>query len=268
MIQFAVAFLAWAAATLIPAFIGLLLITLAGKRLQPRHLLAFALGIFFWFFVDTILGSATLQVNSGFGGGFAQFGVLLLFVLGVMLLFSVDRETDILSPQSAIGKYGMAIPFLVAIAVGLHGLGEGAAFGGTANATNGTSLLDTFGGLSAGVAYFLHKGLEPMMIGACYNVYFRTQNGGSKSLIRNVLLLTFVFAITSLIGSVAGYFISGLDTTFFFAFGTGTSIYVAFRLAGPLFLTSGTGSSRDTITIAVSLILGFLAIYVAALFHS
>jgi hypothetical protein len=267
MLGFATAFLAWTGATLIPAFLGMLIITLAGKRLQPRYLVAFAFGIFFWFFVDTISGSATLDVNSGFGGGIAQVGVVLLFILGVVLMFTLDRKRDILSPQSAVGKYGMVIPLLVAIAVGLHGLGEGVAFGGTANATTGTSLLDTFGGLTAGVAYFLHKGLEPMMIGACYNIYFKAENVSSKRFLRNIFLLTFVFAVTSLIGAAAGYFIS-LDTTYFFALGTGTSIYAAFRLAGPLFTPYGNNSSNDSIKIALSLILGFLAIYVAALFHS
>ncbi len=267
MLDFATAFLAWAGATLIPAFLGMLIITIAGKRLQPLYLVAFALGIFFWFFVDTISGSATLDVNTGFGGGVAQIGVVLLFIIGFVFMFSVDRKRDILSPQSAIGKYGMVIPFLVAVAVGLHGLGEGVAFGETANATTSTSLLDTFGGLTAGVAYFLHKGLEPMMIGACYNIYFRAEKVSSRRFLRSVLLLTFVFAVTSLVGAAVGYFVS-LDTTYFFALGTGTSIYAAFRLAGPLFTSSGNSSSKYPIKIAVSLVLGFLAIYVAALFHS
>jgi hypothetical protein len=267
MLDFATAFLAWAAATLIPAFVGMLIITLARKTLQPRHLVAFAFGIFFWFFVDTISGSATLDVNTGFGGGAAQIGVVVLFILGIVLMFGIDRKRDILSPKSAVGKYGMVIPFLVAIAVGLHGLGEGVAFGGTANATTGTSLLDTFGGLTAGVAYFLHKALEPMMIGACYNIYFKAENVSSKRFLSHVSLLTFVFAVTSLIGAAAGYFIS-LDTTYFFALGTGTSIYAAFRLAGPLFASNGDNLSEDSIKIALSLILGFLSIYVAALFHS
>jgi hypothetical protein len=268
MIDFPTSFLAWLAATLIPAFLGLLLIALVGRKIQPRYLAAFAFGIFLWFFVDTILGSATLQVNSGFGGGIGQIGVVVLFLAGVVFFFVVDRKRGILSPVSAIGKYGMVIPFLVAIAVGIHGLGEGAAFGDTAYSTTSTSLLDTFGGVSAGVAYVLHKGLEPMMIGACYAVYMMDQGSNLKKLLRNVFILSLVFASTSLIGAVAGYFIRSLDTTYFFGLGTGTSIYAAFRLAGPLFSGSAEDSSKNTVKIAVAWMLGFMAIYIAALFHS
>src|SRR5713101_2144272 len=106
MIGFAESILTWAASTLVPAFAGLLVITLVGKKIPVRYVVAFAFGILFWFFVDTISGSAVLDVNSGFTGGLAQAGVLVLFLVGVIFFFWVDRKRDILSPQSAIGKYG------------------------------------------------------------------------------------------------------------------------------------------------------------------
>src|SRR5256886_2656899 len=142
MIGFAESFLTWLASTILPTFVGLSLITWATKKVPARYIVAFAFGILFWFFVDTISGSAALDVNSGFGGGLAQVGVVLLFVIGVVFFFWVDRKRDILSPQSAIGKYGLTIPLLVAIALGIHGLGEGAAFGATAYSTSSTSLLN------------------------------------------------------------------------------------------------------------------------------
>src|SRR5207249_10339883 len=109
MIGFAESFLAWTGATLIPAFAGLLLITGANKlvnrlvfaghrlsrllrhrpasvqlenreRIDEKYLAAFAFGIFLCTFVDTISGSATLDVNCGLDGGFAQFMVLYLFL--------------------------------------------------------------------------------------------------------------------------------------------------------------------------------------------
>ncbi len=171
MIGFTESFLTWLAATIIPAFAGLLVITWAGKKIPTKYIAAFAFGIMFWFFVDTISGSAVLHVNSGFDGGIAQVAVVSLFIIGYLLFFWVDRKRDLLSPQSAIGIYGLTIPLIVAIAVGIHGLGEGTDFGYTAYATLSTSLLGAFGGVFAGVAYVLHKGLEPMMIGACYSVY-------------------------------------------------------------------------------------------------
>src|SRR4029077_7462925 len=184
MLGFQDSFLPWIATTLIPAFVGLLIIVLAGNFLKAKYLAAFAIGIFLWFFVDTIGGAASLDVNSGFNGGGGQVALSGLFAIGLLIIFSLDRNHNLLSPQLAIGKYGLAIPWLVAAAVGIHGLGEGAAFGGTAALTSSTSLLDAFGGYSGGVAYTLHKALEPMMIGACYCVYSKEHAKGAARRLR------------------------------------------------------------------------------------
>ena len=276
MIGFTESFLVWVASTLIPAWVGLAIITWAARRVQGVYLVAFAFGILFWFFVDTIQGSAVLDVNSGFGGGASQVGEVVLFIAGVILFFWVDRKRDIFSPESAFGKYGVSIPLLAAVAVGIHGLGEGAAFGYTAYVTSSPSLLEAFGGILVGLAYVLHKVLEPMMIGACYSVYTNWNARRGAQWIKDVSLLGFIFAIPSLIGAPIGYFVMGsamgyltnLNTTYFFALGTGSAIYAVFRLAGPLFVRSEAGIARKPIVIAASWILGMLAIYVAALFHS
>ena len=267
MIGFAESFLTWLASTLLPAFVGLSVITGASRKIPKRYIVAFAFGILFWFFVDTISGSAVLDVNSGFRGGPAQLGVVLLFLIGVVFFFWVDRKRDILSPQSAVGKYGLTIPLLVAIALGIHGLGEGAAFGATAYSTSSTSLLNAFGGLTAGVAYVLHKVLEPMMIGACYSVYSKLEGGTVGHWLRNVFLMSIVFVIPSLLGAATGYMLA-YDTTYFFALGTGAAVYVVFRLAGQLFVPSGAATNREPIKVAVSWILGIMALYFSALFHS
>src|SRR5438445_5855924 len=267
MIGFAESFLTWLVSTILPTFVGLSIITWASRKFPARYIVAFAFGILFWFFVDTISGSAVLDVNSGFGGGPAQVGVVFLFLIGVVFFFWVDRKRDILSPQSAVGKYGLTIPLLVAIALGIHGLGEGAAFGATAYSTSSTSLLNAFGGLTAGVAYVLHKMLEPMMIGACYSVYSKLESGTVGSWLRSVFLMSIVFVIPSLLGATTGYLIA-YDTTYFFALGTGATVYVVFRLAGPLFVPNGAATSREPIKVAVSWILGITALYASALLHS
>jgi hypothetical protein len=267
MIGFADSFLTWTAATLIPAFAGLLVITAANRFVEAKYLSAFAFGIFIWFFVDTIGGSATLDVNSGFGGGLAQVTVVIFFLAGVLFFFLVDQNRNIFSAESAIGKYGIVIPVLVAAAVGIHGLGEGWDYGQTAYATMSTNLLDAFGGITAGVAYVLHKALEPMMVGACYAVYTKGQARSEAKWIRDTFLLGVVFVFASLVGAAVGYFVS-FDTTYFFALGTGTSIYAAMRLLGPLFTPNQTAKSNYSVSIAVALLLGFVAIYFAALFHS
>ncbi len=235
--------------------------------MSGRYLAAFALGIFFWFFVDTILTASTLDVNSGFTGGAAQAGLVALFLIGLLLVFWIDRNRNIFSPESAVGRYGLAIPLLVAITIGIHGLGEGAAFGGTAYSTTSTSLLDAFGGVSAGVAYLLHKGLEPMMIGACYSVYLKGQERKGTRWLRDLTMLSVVFVIPSILGAATGYFLV-YDATYTFALGTGTSIYAAIRLAGPWFVSSEATARWMPMKMALSLALGFMAIYFAALFHS
>ena len=276
MIDFAMSFLAWTATTWIPAFIGLLVIVWAGRFVKSRYVAAFALGIFLWFFVDTIQGSALLDVNAGFTGGAGQVAAVVLFIIGVLSVFWIDRRRGLFSAESTVATVSLAIPLVVAVAIGIHGLGEGAAFGATAYSTSSTSLLDAFGGVSAGVAYLLHKGLEPMMAAACYCVYTNRKGSGTKGLLKDVFLLSLVFVLPSLVGSIVGYFImgpatgflAGFDTTYFFALGTGTSIYAALRLSRPLFRPGDSGISVDPIRIAIPLVVGFLVIYFAALFHS
>jgi hypothetical protein len=267
MLGFAESFLPWTASTLIPAFVGLLLIVLIGMKLQARYVAAFAFGILFWFFVDTITGAASLDVNSGFSGGAGQLAIIGLFAIGLLFFFSIDRNRNIFSPELAIGKYSLAIPVLVAAALGVHGLGEGAAFGGTAALTTSTSLLDTFGGVSGGVAYILHKALEPMIIGACYCAYSIQHAKNITGRLRDLAILSIIFTIPSLIGAASGYYLT-YDSSYFYALGTGTAIYAAVRLFGPLFDNTRVTTSKESTIMAVLITLGLLTIYFAALFHS
>src|SRR3989442_12448278 len=131
MLGFAESFLPWTASTLIPAFVGLLLIVLIGMKLQARYVAAFAFGILFWFFVDTITGAAILDVNSGFSGGVGQLAIIGLFVIGLLFFFSVDPNRNIFSPQLAVEKYGLPIPVLLAGALVGSRLGERPPVGGT-----------------------------------------------------------------------------------------------------------------------------------------
>ena len=276
MIGFVEGFLAWLVSTWIPAFVGLLVIVWAGHIVRPKYLAAFALGIFLWFFVDTIQGSALLDVNAGFMGGVAQAAAVGLFVIGVLSVFWLDRRRSVFSSEETVGALSVAVSVLVAAAVGIHGLGEGAAYGATAFRTSSNSLLDAFGGVSPGVAYLLHKGLEPMMAGACYCVYSNITGSRISGRLRDVFFLSVVFVLPSFVGAPVGYFImgpttgffAGFGTTYFFALGTGTSIYAALRLSRPLFRSEGLATSEDSIKIAVPIVLGFIATYFAALFHS
>src|SRR5437899_5701281 len=168
MIEFAVGFFAWLASTWIPAFVGLLVIVWASQIVKSRYLTAFALGIFLWFFVDTIQGSALLDVNAGFTGGAAQVAAVGLFIIGVLSVFWIDRRRGLFSSESTMATVSVAVRLLVAAAIVILGLREGAAFGCTAYSTSSTSLLDAFGGVAAGVAYLLTKVMMTTIAAACY----------------------------------------------------------------------------------------------------
>jgi hypothetical protein len=267
MIGFGESFLVWVASTVAPALMGLIIILWAGARIRPIYTAAFGLGIFLWFFLDTIGGAASLGVSSGFSGNPAQAAFVGLFIVGLLLFFWTDADRSIFNSDLAAGKFGLAIPLLVAVAVGIHGLGEGSAFGTNVATTSSTDLLEAFGGWNAGIAYVLHKGLEPMMIGACYSVYSTVTSYNVKRRLKDILSLGLVFAIPSLVGAATGYFVA-FNTTYFFALGAGTSIYAAIRLAAPLFSAAQNQGAGASTKLAISLLLGFMAIYAAALFHA
>jgi len=267
MIGFVESFLIWLASTIIPVVVGLTLIVWLGRLTKPKLTAAFAFGIFLWFFVDTIEGSAGLYKDTGFGGGADQVASVGLFILGLLLFVWADRNRSIFNSDQAMGKYGIVIPLMVSVAVGIHGLGEGTAFGANVSSTSSATLLDAFGGLNAGIAYVLHKALEPMMVGACYLVYSANHAENNVDRLKDSLLLSLVFVIPSLVGAATGYYLI-YNTAFFFALATGTSIYAAIRLAGPMFDYKIPASAGDSLRLATMIILGFLAIYVAALFHS
>jgi hypothetical protein len=266
MLDFVSSFLGWLGATAFPAFVGLLIITLAGRLVEGKYLAAFGMGIFMWFFVDTIGGSANFIVNAGFAGGIDQVAIVALGVIGILFFFSVGGG-DLFSSQSVVRGASLTIPLLVAIAVGIHGFGEGTSFGITASSTQSASLLDTFGGLNAGVAYVLHKLLEPMMIGACYVVYAKDRAKVTSIFLRDIFLMAVLFVIPSLNGAATGYFIN-YSASYFYGLGTGTSIYALLSLARPLFVNNTDTGSRESVKMALMLTFGFLCIYFAALFHS
>jgi zinc transporter ZupT len=252
---------------LVPAFVGLLIISAAARYLKSRYLAAFAIGLYLWFFSDTIGEASFLGANQGFAGGAVHLALWVSFAIGLLVLLSSDRN---MFAEGHRGEgLGFGIPLLVAVAIGVHGFGEGAAIGATAAATDSTSLLEAFGGLSAASAFVLHKGLEPMMIGAAYWVYARDHATDITGRLMDFLVLTLAFSLPGIIGVATLYYllqvISGIDLTYAFALGLGTSIYAALRLARPLF--QGSGSNSESLRTAFLILLGFACLYLAASLH-
>ncbi len=267
MIEISVSFLGILAATLIPAYIGLVVIVTLFKSSAPRHASAFALGIFLWYFSDTIGDSSYLGVNRGFSGGLGQAALILLFIAGLSFCLA-DRYGPASGEERGEGTRFILIPILVAAALSVHGFSEGAAFGVLASSTSATSLSAALGGYGPAISYVLHKVLEASMVGASYLYYLSNHGRNLKDSFRDISTLGAVFTIPSIIGMGIGYYFQ-FDATYVFAIATGTSIYVALKLSPPLLLTSGSRNSRsDSLKITLLLLLGFMSIYFAALFHS
>ena len=80
------------------------------------------------------------------------------------------------------------------------------------------------------------------------------------------MLLGLIFGIPTFLGEGIAYFYQ-FDTTYFFAIATGSSIYVALRLAKPLFEPRSL-TRLEGIKVAIVIAAGFTSIYLAALLHS
>lgn len=266
MIGFALSFAATLAVFLIPTFLGLLVISAAARYFDARYLAAFAIGLYFWFFSDTIGDANLLGVDEGFSGGASHLLLWVVFAAGLVFFVALDR--NMFTEGSPGTQLGFAIPLLVALAVGIHGFGEGAGIGATAATTPSTNLLDAFGGPSAGAAFVIHKFLEPMMVGATYWVYAKDHAKGAAGRLGDLAILTLAFTIPGIIGGGVLYYLiltfPGADLTYVFALGLGSSLYAAFRLARPLY----GGAKGDAVKLALAILLGFTCLYLAALLHS
>jgi hypothetical protein len=263
LLGFVESFFAWLASTGLSAFFGLLLALLLGRYLKPGYLLAFSLGVILWVFVDVIEDAGNLDVSASFSGGWEQVIIVTLFALGLIAFSSLDRST--FSPELPLSG-SLAIPLLIAVAVGIHGLGEGSAFADITATTPINSLINAFGGEAAGAAYVLHKFLESVAIGACCLVYSGRPVGIAWR-IRDAALLTFAFVLPSVVAMGTGYYIA-YDSSYFYAIGTGALLYVLLRLAGPLFTTQRAQAPNGSLKTVAWLLAGLLCVYLAALLHS
>ncbi len=263
MLGFAETFLGFLASTFLPAAAGLLLVGFS-PRLNPRYAAAFALGVFILYFSDTFADSAFLDLNSGLNGGSYQLVLLVLMGAGLLVFFVAD--SGLLGSESSY-KSGLFVPLTIALAIGIHGFGEGSAFGSTAASTNQSSLVDAFGGVAPAVSFIIHKALEAVMVGACY-LGFRADAGLRKGRrLLELVALAALFSVPGLVGSITGYYFV-YDATYAFALAVGASLFVLIRLSKALFVHEGSAGAGESLKTGFLILLGFLFIYAAALLHS
>jgi hypothetical protein len=294
-LNFALAVGGITAGTLIPAYIALYLFPNL-RSVPTKYLAALGVGLTFWFWTDTIGDATYLDVNaaayppSAFGG-LPHFLVIFAFVLGIVVLAIFDHfavptpasyegihsgitTTSGVSTSSVAASYATGALFFVPVAVaavmGIHGLGEGWDFAGVAAGVSGTAdIVTAFGGWNPIVAYPIHKFLEAGIVSIVYSIYVE-RCGIAKRAKWHLPVLGLLFGLTSVIGSMVGYFVP-LDTTYFYAFGVTSGIYAAIRLAGPLISnTKGSAGIIPSHLGAKTFLfvgIGFFLLYSAALLH-
>jgi len=82
------------------------------------------------------------------------------------------------------------------------------------------------------------------------------------------LMIGLVFGIPSMVGEVAGYSVP-INSSWFYAMGAGAALYVVLQVVKPIFANrEGEVTYSQWIRISAAMILGFLLLYAAALFHS
>ena len=271
MIEFGVAFVEFVLATFLPIYVGMfLLIALSnGDRVSTRVLSAYALGLLFWFFYDTLNDAAQLDVNQGYSFDLGHIGLLALFIVGFLLFTMLGGR---LSSKREAASTESALPFLLgmiaALAMGIHGIGEGTAFGGLAAGTQASTILDAIGGINGGVAYCLHKLLESTIVIAVFIPLARANGLSIRSQLWHTVLLGLMFGIPSAVGEVVGYSFA-IDSTWFYAMGAGAALFVVLQVAKRIFVVNrdeGVTYSQ-WVRISGAMILGFLLLYAAALLH-
>ena len=264
MLPFGATVVEFGLVTFISALVGISLVIGASRFLKTRFLAAFALGVYLWYFTDTLGDANYLGVNEGFTFSAELVALVVLFVVGLTVFFAMDRRMFTAGVSDGYGA--LVVGVVAALALGLHGLGEGADFGFTAAQTPFSSLFDAFGGLSASASWVLHKMMEPTIAAVCYVSIARVGNGKASARLTDALIIASVFVIPSVVGSVVGYYTT-FDHTYIFALGLGTSVYALARAGRALYSPSEGADSWLSVKMALAAVLGFLLIFIAALLH-
>ncbi len=276
MISYTLSVIGIIAATLIPVYFALYLITNL-RLIHTSYLAAVGLGLVFWFFFDTLNDAAQLDVNESFTGGAAHAGLIVAFIAGVMVLVIFDHfAVPISKAAENVAKPSNGTPLLedlflipagIAMVMGIHGFGEGWDFALVASQAPTQSLTEAFGGFSAIASYPLHKFLEASIIAIVYTAFVgRSSIPKSKY---HLPVLGLLLGLPSAIGAAIGYYVV-FDTTYFYAFGVTAVLYAVLRLVEPVSLRFKIGDTAPSFIgpkVFLAALIGFLLLYVVALLH-
>jgi hypothetical protein len=273
MIEFSISLVEFILATFAPLYVGMVFITYLQMKfkLSVRYLSAFALGLMFWFFFDTLNDSVQLDVNEGFNFPASHIGLVSVFVFGFLVIallstFLVSKKTNRI--DAGVSAYFDAA-IVVAVGMGFHGIGEGVEFGGLSAGTQAFTILDAIGGYSGGISYIIHKFLEATIVMIVYIGLTVGEHASFRSKLSKITTLGLAFGLPSAFGEVIGYFVE-LNSAYFFALGAGAALSVTLLIVWPMFRTTEDGqlTYSQWTRLMLAALIGFLCLYGAALFHS
>lgn len=232
-------------AGVIPVFIGMLWLPFL-REIGTRWVdffLSFTIGLLVFLGVDALAES--LEVSAAVAPAFGGTGLVLLGLVGTPLLIA------------ALGKWrrhpggtrsGFYVAALVALAIGLHNLGEGLAIG--SSYATGEIALGTF----LVVGFLLHNTTEGLGIVAPLT---RTH---AKPGFLGLVMLGALAGVPTVLGAwIGGFTSSPLWTTLFLAIGAGAIVQVVIEL-GKLFARRKDSSLISPMNVA-GLLLGLGVMY-------
>jgi len=265
VLPFGVTALEFSVVTFMAALVGILLVIEASRFTSTKFIAAFTFGVYLWYFTDTLGDANYLNVNQGLVLSGELVYLVALFAVGAIAFLAVDGRVFVVGEETA--RYGLMVALLAALALGLHGFGEGADFGYTAAQTPSNTLLDAFGGLGPSASWVLHKMLEPTIAASCYVAFAGVGAKKPADKMIDALTLSTVFVLPAILGSIAGYYVT-FDHTYVFALGLGASVYAVARVARQMFSSAGETISGLSLKMALAIVIGFICIFISALLHS
>jgi len=200
-------------AGLIPIYIGIAAALLAftvTKRSWEGFLTGIATGILVYLFFD-LMHEAVEQTA-------AQDPLSWLVFLGSVLvgfvgLVAVEQQAG----RNRSEAFRLPLPYMIALALGLHNLGEGLAIG--ASYAQGAWVLN---GLLVG-GFALHNGTEGFAIIA--------SAGKARLSVKEVVLMGLVAGLPTCVGAlISGFAVSSYLSIIFYALAAGSLLYVIFSL--------------------------------------
>lgn len=227
----------------IPVFLGLL--WLPFLRSVRRHwvdfFLAFTVGLLVFLGVDAF--EAALASAGAVAGAFQGIGLVLIGTIGTPLLIQA-----LSSRRRSQGTAAFRISTLIAIAIGLHNLGEGLAIGAAYSA--GAIALGTF----LVLGFLIHNTTEGLGIVAPL--------ADERPSLRALAALGLVAGAPTILGAwIGGFTYSPILTTLFYAIGVGAVAQVVWILGRRLW----SGTHEFAGLNAAGLVLGLAVMYATGL---